>query len=354
MPPVDVAAIRAAHPIVDVVEAAGIRLRRGARTYIGRCPFHEDSRASFTIYPDTERWWCFGCAGGGDVLDFVGRLNGTDFRETAAGLSRGMPLPANVTPLRPARREQRPTHEELAAVDAAVSFYTRFLPDRDAQDYLRMRGIDPVVARRLRVGYGRPGLREHLRRKGLGLAAARSVGLISEKRERFVGRLIVPEVDASGRAIWMTGRATGERRLRYLDLSIPSPLLGLSRVRASGSDIVVVVEGPLDWLTACGWRVPCVSLNGSHADEAALRMLASFQRVYLALDANTPGRLAAERIAAELGDRAVTLSLPEEAHDLNLLGRLEGGRDLFFSLVANAREQHEAERPAVLGGARAA
>lgn len=356
MPRYDVAAIKAAHPIVDVVEAAGIVLRRAGRAYVGRCPFHADTTASLNVYADTDSWWCFACSIGVDVIDFVGRLNGTGFRETAEVLSRGIgPLPANVTPIRPSRPSRRtPTPGELVVIDAAAAFYAQFLPDGEAQDYLGRRGVAAEVARRLGVGYGRPGLRGHLRRQGLSVAAAEAVGLVNGRLERFVGRLVVPDLDASGRATWLTGRATRKRRLRYLDLSIRSPLLGLARVRASGSDTVVVVEGPLDWLTACGWGVPAVSLNGSHADATALDALRTFRRVYLALDGNTAGRLAADRLAGELGDRATVVELPDEAHDLNLLGQSPGGRDQFIRLVAQAREEQEASAGTSIPAARAA
>ena len=62
-----------------MVEASGLKLR--ARGRQGVCPFHEETEASFTVYADTQRWYCFGCGLGGDVLDFIQRSDGVDLPE---------------------------------------------------------------------------------------------------------------------------------------------------------------------------------------------------------------------------------------------------------------------------------
>ena len=67
---VDIPALKARHPLGDTVEAAGVRLRGRGRVRQGFCPFHDETEGSFTVYADSERWYCFGCGLGGDVLDF--------------------------------------------------------------------------------------------------------------------------------------------------------------------------------------------------------------------------------------------------------------------------------------------
>ena len=68
---VDLPALKRRHPLGDVVEASGVQLRGGGRVRQGVCPFHEETEGSFTVYGDSERWFCFGCGEGGDVLDFI-------------------------------------------------------------------------------------------------------------------------------------------------------------------------------------------------------------------------------------------------------------------------------------------
>ncbi len=339
----DIAAIRAAHPIVETVAGAGIELRRAGRRYVARCPFHAESNASFTVYPETASWYCFGCEAGGDVIDFAGRLHGTTFTETADALARGLPsLPANVVRL-PSRRAPRTlTTDELAIVEATVAYYERpLLTYADVRAYITRRGISLETARSLRLGYAARGLTEHLRRSGFDLYVAEGLGLVREGRERFAGRIVIPDLDADGRATWFTGRAVLRQQLRYLSLDAPAPLLGLARARETGANALVVVEGPFDWLTATEWSIPAVALAGSHAGADAIRVLSGFARVYLALDADGPGRRATQAISSELGDRAAIVTLAPGTHDLSDLGQVEGGRDAFLRALAEARARQE-------------
>ena len=56
---VDLPALKSRHPLGDLVEAAGVKLRGRGRVRQGVCPFHEEAEGSFTVYGDTERFhWC--------------------------------------------------------------------------------------------------------------------------------------------------------------------------------------------------------------------------------------------------------------------------------------------------------
>src|SRR5919199_2345680 len=90
----DIQAVKAAYPLADVVERAGVRLRRvGPGTLQGLCPFHIEHTPSFTIYLGRQRFWCFGCGAGGDVLDFVQRHEGLRSVGEARVWLAGSPLP---------------------------------------------------------------------------------------------------------------------------------------------------------------------------------------------------------------------------------------------------------------------
>ena len=84
---VDIAALKARHPLGDTVEASGVRLRGRGRVRQGVCPFHDEAEGSFTVYGDSERFYCFGCGKGGDVLDFIRRVENLSLPE------RGVPRP---------------------------------------------------------------------------------------------------------------------------------------------------------------------------------------------------------------------------------------------------------------------
>jgi DNA primase len=83
---IDVEQVRTAHPIAAAVEQRGVTLRPVGRRFVGRCPFHPDREPSFTVYPETQSYFCFGCGAGGDVIDFVARHERLDFRAAVARL----------------------------------------------------------------------------------------------------------------------------------------------------------------------------------------------------------------------------------------------------------------------------
>lgn len=348
----DVMSIRRSNPIEEVAARFGVDLRPVGRRLVGSCPFHRDGRPSLVVYPANQSYFCFGCGTGGDVIDFVARLHGMGFKEAAAMLAgpaeehrtQGsskivrLPTPARSAALGPAEAE---------VIDAAVGFYHDALwQSGDALSYLAARGVSPATARRCRLGFGRRGLAEHLRRRGLSLAAARTVALLSGERDTMLGRIVIPDI-RGGRAVWLTGRSVDGREPRYLNLRVATPMLGLDLVR---SDRVVVTEGPFDWLTAVQWGLPVVALLGTRVSRSTVQALSRFQRVYLALDSDEAGRRAAAQVAAELDSRTAIVDLPCGVHDLNDLGRLPGGREAFLQCLLEG--ESNLIRPRVLQTAR--
>ncbi|MEZ4503124.1 MAG: CHC2 zinc finger domain-containing protein [Dehalococcoidia bacterium] len=333
-----------AHPITEAVLSAGIELRRSGRRLVGRCPFHEDRDPSLVVYPQTQSYFCFGCDAGGDVIDFIGRLDGTAFKETAAllaGNGHARSLPANVVRFPSPRSVRQPDGEEVAVIEAAASLYREQCErSRRARSYLAKRGIDADTATRLRLGYADGGLARHLRDRKLSLDTAHRLGLLTGGgRDTLAGRIVVPDLDAEGRATWLTARSLNDQAPRYLNLRRPSPLLGLARTIDARA--IVVTEGPFDWLTACGWGLRTVALLGTHVSREALEALRTFRRVYLALDADGPGRRATSRLVSDLGARAVVVPLPKGMHDLSELGCRRDGRDAFLRSLYEARTRRE-------------
>ena len=103
---VDIPALKARHPLGDTVEASGVRLRGRGRVRQGVCPFHDEAEGSFTVYADSERWYCFGCGLGGDVLDFIRRTENLSLPEAIRRLDGGA-YPRRLSPvLRPGVRRR--------------------------------------------------------------------------------------------------------------------------------------------------------------------------------------------------------------------------------------------------------
>ena len=161
---VDISALKARHPLADVVESAGVKLKGRGRVRQGVCPFHEESEGSFTAYGDSERWYCFGCGLGGDVLDFVQRIEGLTLPEAIRRLDVGGHRPVSETAPRPVPT-RRPKAAPLPPRDptlltAAARFYAGCLRrSTEAREYLASRGVGPVAAASATpraTGCGRP------------------------------------------------------------------------------------------------------------------------------------------------------------------------------------------------------
>jgi DNA primase len=339
----DTDAIRRDHPIANVAAAAGLELRPTGGRLAGVCPFHGDTRPSLVVYPANRSYYCFGCGAGGDVIDFVSRLHRVDFREAVTLLAGAhVPsIPAGVSrPPAVAVPEVDPV-KAGPLVEAAVAFYEDAIWSRpEVLDYLASRGIHERTVRRFRLGFGVPGLAACVRDRNLDIETAHQLGLLDDDRECFTGRIIIPDI-VEGRATWLTGRRLSDREPRYLNLRHPKPLLGLASAKG---DVVVVTEGPFDWLTAVEWGFCAVALLGTRVPGRAVQLLERFGEVYLVLDPDEAGREATAELCERLGDRAIPVMLPTGIADLNSLGCRRDGRGTFTRCVLAAGRNARATR----------
>ena len=307
---VDLAALKRRHLLGDVVEAAGVPLRGRGRVRQGVCPFHEEREGSFTVYGDTERWYCFGCGEGGDVLDFLQRIEGLSLPEAIRRLDAAPPT----TVVSPNHRRPAPApvpSRDPALLTAAARFYGGELRrSREARAYLASRGIRLETALRLGLGYtpGR-GLRRFLEGAGFSEERLRHSGLFTERGERFAGMVVIPEV-AGGRVRWLAGRAIDPGVTpRFQSLPGPKPVLGRGRL-GPAPPWAVVAEGVFDWLVLAQWGLPACAALGTQGLERVASALRGCPRVFLAFDNDEAGREAAAKLGDLLGPRAATVLLP--------------------------------------------
>ena len=339
---VDIAELKARHPLGDAVEAAGVVLHGKGRVRQGVCPFHDEAEGSFTVYGDSQRYYCFGCGAGGDVLDFVGRMEGLALPEAIRQLADGL---AGVTaaPHDRSTPTQRPTDlafppRDPALLTATARFYGGQLQRSPvAMQYLASRGIGMDAALRLGLGYamGR-GLRECLDSRGFTPQPIRASGLFLEGgRERFAGMITVPAI-ASGRVWWLTGRAVDpSARPRFQAVPGPKPVLGLARLGPS-PPWVIVTEGVFDYLVLTAWGYPAVAALGTQGMDKVAAALRGCPRVFLAFDNDGAGRDASDSLKELLGRRAAVVRLPRGIADVSELAKLPQGRRLFHHLLAQA------------------
>ncbi|MER3456580.1 MAG: DNA primase [candidate division GAL15 bacterium] len=324
--------VRARTDIVDLVSAY-VTLRKQGRRYVGLCPFHTEKTPSFSVDRERGLFYCFGCGAGGDVFEFVMRVQGVSFPEALRELARRAGVPLEEAPEH--RREE--WERWLRALDGAATFFERSLahPEtgRLAREYLERRGVDPATVREFRLGYAPDGwdfLFRYLSGQGYEPQLLEKLGLVHPRQDggwydTFRHRLMLPIFDLQGRPVAFGGRALRDLdHPKYLN-SRDSPLfskgrtlygLHLAREALHRSGRAVIVEGYMDLLTCHRYGITeaVATLGTALTPEQAALLRRHCQLVVLVFDSDEAGRRAVERALPVLeasGLEARTAVLPE-------------------------------------------
>lgn len=339
--------------IVDVVSSR-IQLKKTGKNYSACCPFHKEKTPSFTVSPDKQFYYCFGCGAGGNALGFVMDHDQTEFPQAVEELAKraGMDVPREDNG-RGGGRPRQPTDSPLyALLKAAADYYRQALKShpqrRAAVEYLKGRGLSGEIARDFGLGFAPPGwdnLLKHLAGDSLQHKAMIDAGLLVEnpdsgkRYDRFRDRVIFPIHDSRGRVIAFGGRVLGDDKPKYLN-SPETPvfhkgqeLYGLYEARKNNRNLdeIMVVEGYMDVIALAqqGLRNAVATLGTATSEEHLKRIFRLVPSVLFCFDGDQAGRNAAWRaLEAALpnlqdGRRARFLFLPD-GEDPDTLVRSEG------------------------------
>lgn len=338
--------------IVDVVSSR-IQLKKTGKNHSACCPFHKEKTPSFTVSPDKQFYYCFGCGAGGNALGFIMDHDNLDFPQAVEELARaaGMEVPREEG--RRGQKPRQPTDSPLyPLLEAAAEFYRQALrnhPTRKAAvEYLKGRGLSGEIARDFGLGFAPPGwdnLFKHLGADTLQQKVMIDSGLLIENAEtgkrydRFRDRVMFPIRDSRGRVIAFGGRVLGDDKPKYLN-SPETPvfhkgqeLYGLFEARKHNRNLdeIIVVEGYMDVIALAqqGLRNAVATLGTATSEEHLKRLFRVVPNVLFCFDGDQAGRKAAwralEATLANLQDgrRARFLFLPE-GEDPDTLVRAEG------------------------------
>jgi DNA primase len=325
--------------LLEIKEAASIeevvgqyvKLERRGKNLLGLCPFHADSKPSFTVSPDRGIFHCFGCQAGGNVISFVMQYHKLSFPEAVQELARRYGIALTVRDMGP--EESRRANKRQLFYDLhreALAFYRATLEGTDggpARAYLKKRGLTPEIIQTFQLGYAPEawdGLRRHFQNKGLSLDAAAEVGLLVPRTsggyyDRFRDRVIFPIFDRQDRPVAFGGRIVGEGEPKYLN-SPESPLYskgrlvyGLPQAREAlrQQDLALVVEGYLDLLALRVHGVaPVVATLGTALTREQVRLLKNLvSRVVLVFDGDPAGAKAMRRAFPLFGQEGLPVRI---------------------------------------------
>ena len=349
-----------------------ITLKKAGRNYLGSCPFHKEKTPSFTVSPDKQIFYCFGCGEGGNAISFVMKINNMTFPEAIRYLAgkAGIVIPERAPGAE--EREKAGVREQLVTVNrAAAAFFTKNLfsaTGKKAWDYLNRRGLSEEAVRTFRLGYAVDGwrhLRDYFQKERIAPQLAEQAGLLIGKDDggfydRFRGRIIFPIEDAGGRTIAFGGRLIGEGDPKYLN-SPESPvyvkgrnLYGLSitkdDIRRKG--FVVIVEGYFDLISLwnAGVRNVVATLGTALTREHVDLIRRYTSQAAVVFDPDEAGRKALARslalfLAGNVHMKAVILP---EGYDPDDFARTFG-QEKFEKLVDEADPAVEYYMDSVLG-----
>jgi DNA primase len=297
-----------------------VTLKKAGNNWVAPCPFHKETKPSFSVSPAKEMFFCFGCHKGGTVFTFVMEIERVDFPEAIRIVAEkaGVALPKQVDDSR-FEAHKRQSDQVIELNQWAMSWWQDQLksdspPARAAREYLDERGITEETRQTFRLGFAPDrwdALSTHLRQKGATKEKIEESGLVVKKDEggfydRFRGRLMFPVIDAQGRPIAFGGRVLNpENEPKYLN-SPETPAyikgkhlygLNLTRDEIRRQGFAILVEGYLDLIVPyqSGVRNVVASLGTALTPEQ-VKLIARFApKVVVNYDGDRAGVQAAKR-----------------------------------------------------------
>ncbi len=326
---------------VDLVEVAEdyVQLKQSGSRYMGLCPFHNEDTPSFSVDPDQNLYYCFGCQNGGDAFKFVQEIEGVGFLESVRMLADryGVPLPEEETDPDAANEREAVLH----ALRFAARFFYRQLTQSDrgrpALDYLRRRGFTPQTIKQFGLGYAPDewdALLTVAEEEQIDRETLEKAGLIIERNDgsgyydRYRGRIIFPIFSHIGKVLAFAGRILDPDDERDQPKYINSPetevyhkkevLYGLHQAKRTVRDqeVVGIVEGYTDVINMWqhGVKNVVATCGTSLTKEHVKKIERWADEVFFIYDGDSAGAEATLRganVAFEKGIEVNIVSLPD-------------------------------------------
>lgn len=353
--------------ICDVISSY-VALKRAGNNMNGLCPFHSERTPSFTVFPATQSFYCFGCGAGGDVISFIMRTENLDYRAALELLAKraGITLPDDDV-----REEGGVSRKRILEMNvcAARFFRDRLYDERTgavALAYIEQRQLPPAIVRRFGLGYAPDSfhdLCDHLRRSGytdeeMTTGFLCGTGKNGRLYDIFRGRLIIPIIDVTGNIVAFGGRLIGEGKEspdgrkppKYLNSSDTPAfkkmrnLFALNFAKAKCEERLILCEGYMDviQLHAAGFENAVATLGTAITPEHARIIKKYASDVVLAYDSDSAGQNATSKALRILSDAGVDAKVirMDGAKDPDEYIKKFGAKK-FASLLGESRSRFE-------------
>jgi DNA primase len=297
---------------VDIIQLidARVPLRKKGKNYIACCPFHSEKTPSFTVTPEKQFYYCFGCSVGGNGLSFLMEYEKLSFVEAVNLLAEQMGMEV------PQQSKQHEFYKASASLygllEEVAQFYSKELRQNTvAINYLKQRGLSGETAKKFSLGYA-PAAWDTLLKTFNDTENLFAAGLLVKKSEglgyydRFRDRIVFPIRDRRGRVIGLGGRVLAEQEPKYLN-SPETPLFhkgkelyGLYETFQLNRQLerILVVEGYMDVLALFQADIPyaVATLGTATSRDQISRLMSHTQEIIFCFDGDVAGKKAAWRV----------------------------------------------------------
>ena len=306
--------VRSSNNIVDVI-GSYVRLQKKGSSYFGLCPFHNEKSPSFSVSPNKQMYYCFGCGAGGNVFTFIMEYENQTFPEAMKVLAdrAGIALPeAELTEEQKRERNKRQLMLEINKT-AANYFYYQLNNEQgqQAREYLENRKLSKETQIHFGLGYASKysnDLYLYLKKKGYSDQILKETGLLTydEKHgahDKFWNRVMFPIMDVNNKVIGFGGRVMGDGTPKYLNspetmlFDKSRNLYGLNYARTSRKSYMIICEGYMDVIAMhqAGFTNAVASLGTAFTMQHSVLLKRYTQEVRLAYDSDGAGQKAALR-----------------------------------------------------------
>ncbi len=322
---------------IESVISSYVNLKRQGRILKGLCPFHNEKTPSFTVYPDTRSFYCFGCGAGGEVITFIRRIENYDFVEAVKFLAdrAGMAMPEDNYDDSMAKHRQR----ILAANREAARFFHGSLVSPKGKaglDYFLNRGLSMSTIKHFGLGYAPNSwndLLNYMRSKGFTQNELFDADLVkrSEKNgktnyyDNFRNRVMTPIIDLRGNVIGFGGRVLDDSKPKYVNTSDTlvykktNNVFALNFAKNGNPNSLIVCEGYMDVIALhqAGFTNSVASLGTALTKEQAGLISRYADEVILSYDNDEAGQEATKKAIRIFEGTSVKIRVL----------KLEGGKD---------------------------
>ncbi|MBE6819496.1 MAG: DNA primase [Ruminococcaceae bacterium] len=334
---------------IESVISSSISLKRRGKTLVGLCPFHNEKTPSFTVYPESNSFYCFGCGAGGDVISFVRRMENLDYIEAVKAVAQmaGVSMPED-------GYDDTLSKQRLRLLNAnreAARFYHECLmkpENRKALDYFLKRGLDINIIRRFGLGYAPDDwceLINYLKAKGFteqelvhaNLARRSDKNGRANYYDNFRNRVMFPIIDLRGNVIAFGGRVMDDSKPKYINTSDTlvykksNGVFGLNLAKNANDNKLILVEGYMDVIALhqAGFTNAIACLGTAFTNEQANLLSRYADEVIICYDNDGAGRTATARALGVLNKTGLKLRVVQ----------MSGGKDADEIIRTHGRER---------------